>query len=130
MGPVRTVDYVILYVRDLDASIGFYRDVLGLRFKLRGEGYAEFDTGPTRFGMFERSKLPELIGRDAPEGGVQGEIVFLVEDVDAEGQRLRSAGVEILTGPVDRPWGHRTLHLADPDGHVVELAQEIPRTDR
>ena len=27
----------------------------------------------------------------------------------------------------DRPWGHRTLHVADPDGFVVEFAQEIPR---
>ena len=36
-------------------------------------------------------------------------------------------GIRILSGPVDRPWGHRTLHLLDPDGFVVELAQEIPR---
>jgi lactoylglutathione lyase len=35
--------------------------------------------------------------------------------------------VAILKGPVDRAWGHRTLHLEDPDGFVVELAQEIPR---
>ena len=35
--------------------------------------------------------------------------------------------VAVLRGPTDRPWGHRTLHLADPDGFVVELAQEIPR---
>ena len=43
---------------------------------------------------------------------------------------LRAAGVEILAGPEDRPWGHRTLHLADPEGMIVELAQEIERTDR
>ena len=53
-----------------------------------------------------------------------------MDDVDAEAERLRLAGAEILTGPVDRPWGHRTLHLLDPDGLVVELAQEIPRQDR
>jgi len=28
---------------------------------------------------------------------------------------------------VDRPWGHRTVHVEDPDGFVVELAEEIPR---
>ena len=48
-------------------------------------------------------------------------------DVDAEAERLEAAGVGILRGPVDRAWGHRTLHLQDPDGFVVELAQEIPR---
>ena len=29
--------------------------------------------------------------------------------------------------PLDRPWGHRTVHVEDPDGFVVELAVEIPR---
>lgn len=121
---------MIRYVEDLDRSIAFYRDVLGLRFKLRGAGYAEFDTGGVRFGLFERAKLPELIGRDAGSPGPDGEIVFIVRDVDAETRRLREAGVEVLTGPIDRPWGHRTVHLADPDGLIVELAQEIPRADR
>ena len=127
---MRSVQYVIRYVADLDRSIAFYRDVLGLRFKLRGEGYAEFDTGAVRFGLFERAKVPELLGREAGPPGPDGEVALIVEDVDAEAEQLRGAGVEILTGPVDRPWGHRTVHLADPDGLVVELAQEIPRRDR
>ena len=50
---------------------------------------------------------------------------FLVDDVDAEAERLRGLGVEFLSGPVDWPWGHRTLHLLDPDGFVVELAQNL-----
>ena len=54
-------------------------------------------------------------------------MVFLVGDVDAEAERLRAAGATILNGPVDRAWGHRTLHVEDPDGFVVELAEEIPR---
>jgi len=80
---------------------------------------------PRRSG-YERARLPGLIGREAAEGGPGGEVVFFVDDADEEAQRLRGLGVEILAGPVDRPWGHRTLHLRDPDGFVVELAQEIP----
>jgi len=125
--PVETVGYAILYVKDLAASIAFYRDVIGLPFKFQDSGYAEFATGGTKFGLYERSRLPGLIGRQATEGGPAGEVLFLVEGVDAEAERLRRAGVEILSGPVDRPWGHRTLHVLDPNGFVVELAQEIPR---
>jgi lactoylglutathione lyase len=125
---MRSVDYVILYVGDLEASIRFYRDVIGLPFKLRGDGYAEFATEGTRFGLYERARLPELIGRPAAEGGPACEVAFLVEDVDAEADRLRAAGVKILSGPVDRPWGQRTLHVLGLDGHVVELAQELPRS--
>jgi lactoylglutathione lyase len=122
------IGYVILYVDDVDRSVAFYRDLLGLPFKFAQAGYAEFATEGTRFALYERARLPELIGRAAAGGDPAVEILFLVPDVDAEAERLRQAGGEILSGPVDRAWGHRTLHLLDPDGHVVELAQEIPRT--
>jgi lactoylglutathione lyase len=124
---IARVDYVILYVDDLDRSIAFYRDMIGLRLKLRDRGYAEFVTEGTKFGLFERSRLPDLIGRHAHADGPGGEIAFLVEDVDGEAARLRAASAEILFGPTDRSWGHRTLHLLDPDGFVVELAEEIER---
>lgn len=124
---VETIDYVVLYVRDLEASIAFYRDVIGLPLKLQDSGYAEFAVRGTKFGLYQRARLPGLIGRQAGSGAPAGEVLFLVDDVDAEAERLRGQGVEILAGPVDRPWGHRTLHVLDPDGFVVELAQEIPR---
>jgi lactoylglutathione lyase len=122
------IGYVILYVDDLDRSVAFYRDLLGLPLKFAQAGYAEFATEGTRFALYERARLPELIGRAAAGGDPAMEILFLVPDVDAEAEWLRQAGVEVLSGPVDRAWGHRTLHLLDPDAHVVELAQEIPRT--
>jgi lactoylglutathione lyase len=122
------VGYVILYVQDLDRSIAFYRDLLGLPFKFAQAGYAEFATAGTRFGLYERARLPDLLGRGAAGGDPAVETLFLVADVDAWAERLRRAGVEVLSGPVDRAWGHRTVHVLDPDGHVVELAQEIPRT--
>ena len=126
---MHSVDYVVLYVGDVDASLAFYRDVLGLPFKFQESGYAEFATRATKFALYERVRLPGLIGRDASGGRPAGEVLFLVDDVDKEAKRLRGLGVEILAGPVDRPWGHRTLHVGDPDGFVVELAQEIPRQE-
>ena len=128
MPAMNRVGYVILFVADLERSVGFYRDVLGLPFKLHGDGYVEFATQGAKFGLYDRNRLGELTGQGTGrpvEPG--GEVVFLVEDVDAEAERLRAAGATILSGPVDRPWGHRTLHVEDPDGFVVELAEEIPR---
>lgn len=121
---MRRVDYVIHYVEALGRSVAFYRDVIGLRVRIEGDGYVEFEMENTKFSLFERSKLPELIGR---EGGNPpcGEIGFLIDDVDAEAERLRGLGVEILSGPVDRPWRERTLHVADPDGNIIEFAQKL-----
>jgi lactoylglutathione lyase len=126
---VHSIDYVVLYVGDLDASLAYYRDVLGLPIKFQESGYAELATRGTKFALYERSRLPGLIGRHASEGEPAGEVLFLVDDVDKEAERLRGLGVEILAGPVDRPWGHRTLHVRAPDGFVVELAEEIPRQE-
>jgi lactoylglutathione lyase len=120
--------YVILFVADLERSTAFYRDVVGVPFKLRGDGYVEFATEGSRFGLYDRNRLGELTGQDAEAPRRPGgEVVFLVGDVDAEAERLRGAGARVLKGPVDRAWGHRTLHVEDPDGFVVELAEEIPR---
>lgn len=122
-----SVDYIVLYARDLAASIAFYRDVVDLTVKLTGDGYVEFVTAGTKFGLYDGARLRELIGREATAGGPRGQLVFLVRDAELEAERLRRLGVEILAGPLDRPWGHRTVHALDPDGNVIEFAQEMPR---
>lgn len=124
-----SVAYIILYVHDLAASAAFYRDVVGLSVKLEGDGYVEFVTTGTKFGLYDRARLRELIARDATPGGPSGQLVFLIPDADHEAERLRRLGAEILMGPLDRAWGHRTVHTVDPDGNIVEFAQEIPRPE-
>ena len=120
------VGYVILYVSDLPASITFYRDVVGLPFRFEDAGYAEFGTSGTRFALYEARRAGWLIGREVRPGPA-AEVVFMVGDVDAEARRMAGLGVPVLSGPADRPWGHRTMHVGDPDGFVVEFAQNIPR---
>jgi lactoylglutathione lyase len=121
-----TLAYSILFVSDLERSIRFYRDVIGLPFKFANESYAEFRTEGAKFALYDRGHLPELIGRHVPldqAAWPQGEVAFFVDDPDAEHDRLRRAGVDVLAPPTNRPWGERTLHVADPDGNVVELTR-------
>lgn len=119
--------HVIVYVSDLAASVAFYRDALGLEHRFTDAGYAEFATGPTRLALYERRRAEWLTGHPVAPGPA-AEIVLVVDDVDAAAAAVRARGVALLREPADRPWGHRTAHVADPDGFVVELAQEIPRT--
>ena len=123
---MKAMAYVILYVSDLHASITFYRDVLGLPFKFEDAGYAEFVTQGTRLGLYERRRAEWLTGRTVTPGPA-AEVVFMVDEVDGYARRLVERGAAVLNAPTDRPWGHRTVHLADPDGFIVELAQDIPR---
>lgn len=121
-----TLAYAILFPADLERSVDFYRDVLGIPLRFSTGSYAEFETRGAKFALYARAELPGLIGREAPAGPLpwpQGEVAFFVDDPDAEHERLRRLGVTILAPPTDRPWGERTLHLADPDGNVVELTR-------
>jgi uncharacterized glyoxalase superfamily protein PhnB len=49
-----------------------------------------------------------------------------VDDVDAVVADLQGRDVAISSGPIDREWGKRTASFTDPDGHVWEVAQDIP----
>ncbi len=117
---------MIVYVSDLEASVAFYRDVIGLRLKFVDAGFAEFDTGGVRFAVYEKRRAAWLTDQQVSPGPA-AELAFVVDDLDAETRRLVGLGATLLSGPADRPWGHRTLHVADPDGFVVEFAQPIPR---
>ena len=121
----------VLATRSCSSAISTERsashsDVIGVPLRFRADAYAEFATEGAKFALFPRSELPGLIGHYAPPDPApwpQGEVAFFVDDVDGEHARLQDAGVPVLAPPTDRPWGERTLHVADPDGNVVELTR-------
>lgn len=121
-------DYVVLVVADLDRSLGFYVETLGLELGHRSGPYAQLDTGPTRLALFERAAMAEVLELkqlDAPDPAAPGfELGFKVDDADTAFETLTSAGVRGVVEPTDRPWGQRTAYLADPDGHLIELAED------
>jgi catechol 2,3-dioxygenase-like lactoylglutathione lyase family enzyme len=59
--------------------------------------------------------------------GEQFEIGFKVDDVDAAFEAMVRRGAVAAVDPATRPWGQRTAYVRDPDGHLVELAQDVRR---
>jgi lactoylglutathione lyase len=126
---------VRLLVQDFGKAWRFYRDVLGLT-PAKGHGrppYGEFVwKGQAVVAIFDRDLMAKAVGLDSgryPRASVgTSALIFEVKDVDAAAKRLRRRGVRLLQGPTDRPdWSLRTLHLRDPDGHLIEIYSEIPR---
>ena len=123
-------DYVILIVEDLDRSLAFYTEVLGLKPGHRSGDYAQLDTGVTRVALYTRSAMAQVLGMSlqTPSPNAPGfEIGFKVDDVDAVMNELVARGVSPAVPPTDRFWGQRTAYVRDPDGHLIELAQDLRR---
>lgn len=121
--------YLVLVVGDVDASVRFYTEVLGLPLGHRSGPYAQLDTGETRVALFDRRAMAKSLGVDrleAPDPLAPGfQVGFKVDDVDAVYAALVGRGAEPACAPTDRAWGQRTAYVRDPDGHLIELAQQL-----
>jgi lactoylglutathione lyase len=125
--------HTMLRVGDLERSIRFYCDVLGMKL-LRRKDFPEgrFTLAFVGYGDESQSAVLELThnwGRDHYEiGDGYGHVALGVEDIHATCERLRAAGARITREP--GPMKHGTTVIAfleDPDGYKIELIEEKSR---
>lgn len=120
------ISAITLFVEDLDATKAFYREIFGLPVKFEDDDSAVFSFGDTLINLLKTSAAAELIEPVVvapPEAGARGQFTIDVDDVDAMCVVLAERGVELLNGPMDRPWGVRTASFRDPGGHIWEIAK-------
>ena len=124
----KTIFAVTLFVEDLDACKQFYQTVFELPITFEDDegNSAVFKFGDLLINLLKVSEAPELINPATvavPEAGSRFVITVPVDNVDALCDTLQARGVELLNGPMDRPWGPRTASFKDPAGYVWEIAQ-------
>jgi catechol 2,3-dioxygenase-like lactoylglutathione lyase family enzyme len=148
---IRGVDHVSITTGNLDRSMAFYRDVLGLPFRGRGVSggadigtivgmpgarvaWAEFDLGAGQ--ILELLQYLEPTGerlRQRTSDPGSAHVGFEVDDIFAMYGRLVAAGVTVRSAPVrieddDESWrGVLVVYALDPDGFTMEFLQR-PRT--
>ncbi|MBA2570780.1 MAG: VOC family protein [Chloroflexi bacterium] len=116
---------ITLFVQDLEATKRFYQEVFRLPLKFEDDDSAVFDFGNALINLLTATAATELIEPAAVasrEAGARMQFTIEVDDVDAMCAELASRGVELLNGPMDRPWGVRTASFIDPGGHIWEIA--------
>jgi len=117
---------ITFFVGELAATKAFYADVFGLPIAFEDADSAVFNFGNTLVNLLRTAAATELIAPAAVAGedaGSRFQLTIDVDDVDAICAELARRGVELLNGPMDRPWGVRTASFRDPGGHIWEIAK-------
>jgi catechol 2,3-dioxygenase-like lactoylglutathione lyase family enzyme len=128
------LQYINITVNDVDESIAFYTDALGLEVR------NDVPSGPYRWVTLGSDAQPGVdivisvphAGRSQADGdalqelltkGVLPMLIFRADDLDATFERVRASGAEVLQEPIDQPWGPRDCAFRDPSGNTVRISQ-------
>ena len=112
------LDHLVLTVRDLDATLAFYRR-LGMQHMVFGDGRHALVFGQQKLNLHLAGA--ELEPRAAVATPGSADLCFLVDELEA-------VGLDIVLGPVERTGATgpiRSVYLRDPDGNLVELSTPL-----
>jgi uncharacterized glyoxalase superfamily protein PhnB len=129
-----SLQFCNITVNDVDESVAFYRDALGL------EVLGSVESGGFRWVTLGDSAKPgtQIVlsephaGRSHADGdalqelltkGVLPVIVFASDDVDAAFEKAQATGAEVLQELIDQGWGPRDCAFRDPSGNTVRISQ-------
>jgi lactoylglutathione lyase len=119
-----------LTVKDLRASVAWYRDVVG--FTVDQEFERE---GQLRSVALKAGDVRILLNQDDGKKGwdrKKGEGFSFqfttVQDIDAVAKRIKDRGGKLETEPADMPWGVRAFRVLDPDGYKFSVSSPRPGT--
>ena len=114
---VKKVGNVILAVKDIDKSLEFYHEIIGLPIKNQRRSWIDLGTSGALLSLHPASLTAQHIGSSIENGITIG---FLVGDVKSAVEELKSKGVKIYRDIVDRESGKNAIVL-DPDEYLVSL---------
>ena len=124
---VLRIDHVVLTVRDLERSISFYERTLGMRAVTFGEGRRALAFGDQKLNLHQAGREFEPKARSPLPGSA--DLCFTTDvPLDEVSAQLTAQGVAIELGPVDKIGARRplrSLYFRDPDGNLVEVANEV-----
>lgn len=124
--------HTIFYVKDVLTTLKFYESAFGLkpRFIHESNTYAELDTGDVAlaFASEELGKinLPEGFQKNTLTKPPQGcEIALSTKTPEKYFQQALQAGAQILSPPIEKPWGQVVAYVRDEDGILIEIAGKM-----
>ena len=123
------IDYTMIIVSDMDRSVEFYRDKLGMPLKFQSPEWTEFQTGATTLALHGGGvRQDQASGADPSKQAGTCSIGFNVDDLDKTFEELKTKGIFFVMPPTQREGeGIRLAVCVDPDGLPVSFAQMIAK---
>jgi uncharacterized glyoxalase superfamily protein PhnB len=131
-----TIHSSFLPLVDAEASLAFYRDVLGFEVRLDvGRGNMRWITvGPpeqpeTSVVLYPPTAMPGMTDderrtiTDMMAKGTFATLLLASKDLDGTFERLQAKDVEVVQEPTDQPYGLRDCALRDPAGNLIRIQQ-------
>jgi len=118
------MDFVSIRVitGDINRLVGFYEKVTGVQAVWGNEDFAELRTAHGTLAIGSTRTVPLFApGSARPADNRTAIIEFLVDDVDALYEDLKSVVEDFVNVPTTMPWGNRALLFRDPDGNMVNF---------
>lgn len=123
--PLLRLDHLVLTVRDLEATVRFYTEVLGMERETFGEGRTALRFGEQKINLHVAGR--EIEPKAARPTPGSADLCFITEQpLDVVREHLRERGVPVEIGPVARVGALgplQSLYLRDPDGNLIEVAR-------
>lgn len=113
---------VILLVSDIERSIKFYNDILGLPIKTKSPDWVEFFNRETTLAIHPIKKGRGKSVRSEIKIGMATLVGFMVSDLEATAKILKDNHVEFFKEPKNEPFGKHAI-VKDPDGHLISIAE-------
>ncbi len=121
------LDHLVLTVADIDRTVRFYCDVLGMEAIVFGGGRTGLKFGRSKINLHELGH--ELQPNALHPSAGSADLCFITDDsVDGVRAELERNGIQIVEGPVQRTGALGTLrsvYVRDPDGNLIEISNQI-----
>lgn len=119
----------VLFVKDAGVSTKFYTDVLGFTVVMdNGGANITFKEGFTVWQIWEGNIISQTIGIENITNNrnvSRFELCFETDDLDSIYKTLKDNNVRFLHEINTELWGQRTIRFYDPDGHLIEVGEEM-----
>lgn len=128
---VRRIDHLVLTCRDVDATVRFYTEVLGMSEVTFGNGRKALAFGRQKLNLHPLGQTVDPVMKHVaaiaahPTAGSVDVCLVVSEPLDVVVAHLGACGVPIEEGPVVRTGALgpiNSIYIRDPDGNLVELA--------